>query len=548
MTHHFTLDIELREPMALTDGSSDGAGGHESLAYIPGTSILGACVGAFGITPTDPLFAQLFLDDCTRFLNAYPVLDGARTLPRPLTLRIGKLQPARVFDALEPSGSERTIEIQRAHFNLLGSPKDSIKAVRESFARESNLSITAKHTKQEQVHVGIDRATRAAQDGVLFTYESIPAGACFRSVISTTDERVAALLKSKTQFDLRLGRSRSAGYGMTKATLTHTSDWSECSSRNAAAQSAIVTLLADYMPHLESSPMSAFICELAAALGVAGNDITVRASATRMVRGFRGVWGLPRPARAALAKGSVVVVTKAIDATRLAKLSTDGIGARRNEGFGRVAVNWVTHGAKSEGNPDNVVTASSNKLARNSSTRGSAKLTSAIEARRTERRLRSFVDRALSNKLTQTVAKAFGKLPPSQLGNLRGAMASTMTQEEIATWFVRMSEKTAGERWKKATVPALREKDCKRNGLGFVWSSLFGGEADNHDKLANTKRVDWKAAVEHSLHPLVADDALRAAAVANFDRTLRLFVIGLCGEITRNRNLDKARTTAEGSR
>ena len=552
MTHHFTLEVELLEPMALTDGSSDGAGGHESLTYIPGTSILGACVGALGIAPSDALFTALFLSDQTRFLNAYPLLDGARTLPRPLTLRIGKSKPTRVIDALEGTGNERGIESLRTHFNPLNlqPPADSMKSARESFACESDVSVTVTLTKQEQVHVGIDRATRAAQDGVLFTYESIPAGTRFRSIIATTNEEVAALLTRKTQFELRLGRSRSAGYGMAKATLAKATDGREYSARGSTVpvQATIITLIADYLPHLESAPVDSFMSELAAALGVDCKSITVRASATRMVRGFRGVWGLPRPARVALAKGSVVVISKTVDATRLTNLSEGGIGARRNEGFGRVAVNWTAHGAKSEGSNDLVKRAPTHKLARPKSPRpADTNLTAAISSRRSERHLRTFVDRALAHKKTQEVARALRKVPQSQLGNLRAAMASSMTPPEIAQWFRGMSEKTAGDRWKKATIPPLREKDYKRDGLGFVWSSLFGGSVDEHDKIGAGEVENWKSAVEMSLRPLVSENSLHDAASKNSDRTMRLYVIGLCGEVTRARTNDKDSNSMEGA-
>lgn len=191
MTHQFKLEIELREPMALTDGSSDGGGGHESLMYIPGTSILGACVSALGVKPGDAHFAKLYLAESTRFLNAYPALDGTRTLPRALTFRIGKTNTDRVMDSIDAHGAARNIKDQQTHFEIAPNTPDAMKATREVFVNENAPAIVAQIHTLEQVHVGIDRGTRTAEEGVLFNYESIAAGTQFQGMICTEDAKAA---------------------------------------------------------------------------------------------------------------------------------------------------------------------------------------------------------------------------------------------------------------------------------------------------------------------------------------------------------------------
>ena len=71
------------------------------------------------------------------------------------------------------------------------------------------------------------------------------------------------------------------------------------------------------------------------------------AAATRRVDGWSGTWGLPREQAIAIASGSVYHLHCGGDVVRfqerLKELESDGIGLRRNEGFGWVAVNpaWL---------------------------------------------------------------------------------------------------------------------------------------------------------------------------------------------------------------
>ena len=56
------LVVRITESELIVYNSSEigvSAGGHTTLDYIPGTSLLGAFVTAFGIAPSDPRFARL---------------------------------------------------------------------------------------------------------------------------------------------------------------------------------------------------------------------------------------------------------------------------------------------------------------------------------------------------------------------------------------------------------------------------------------------------------------------------------------------------------
>ena len=537
MIHTYLLEIELSEPTALTDGSSDAGGGHTTLDHIPGTSLLGAFVTALGISPTDDLFRRVFLSPSTRFLNAYPATQSqGRTLPRPLTFRVGKLNRGRLFDSISVDGKPVAYERIQSHFASV-KPADTMKSSRGVFVAEDAPEFEYAPQRIEQVHVGIDRTKRSAEDGVLFTYEAVRAGTKFLGVIETDDDRAAEIFAKHGTVDLRIGRSRSAGYGHARAQLKKASaDWREYSPAvGAHPGSTVITLLSDYIPHLEVSPAAALRAELASLVGVKVDQVEVRSANTRQIRGFRGVWGLPRPTRTALAKGSVLVIAQNVEAKRISDALSKGIGARTNEGFGRVAVNWAIHGKLTEGNEGQLPAAHRDKQLR-PTIAINASMTTAINARRTERKVREFVEVALRLKRVTSASDELTRLQHAQLGNLRAAVSGTMSPAEIGTWFKALSEKTAGARWKRIDVPALASGKPRRAAHAFVWESLFGGRCSSQDALEGTISLEvWKSALE-ALAKQIGRPDLTDAAMEQPDTALRYFIAGFVSDVSRRRN------------
>lgn len=545
MTRVFTLAISLTEPLILTDGSSDSAGGHETLSYIPGTSVLGALVGALGIDPKrDPdRFARLFLDESTRFLNAYPALDHQRTLPRPKTFRQGKARPRRVIDRVTAEAEFRTAADLEQF--LAG---DRMKTAKPAFILPASPGIDRSPRRQEQVHVGIDRATRAAQEGVLFTYESLAAGTRFYGGILVDDAEAAAFFEGvgRSSLQLRIGRSRGGGYGAAEAVISAAdAGWREYEQtrRLAASSKVIACLLSDFLPALEQPPVAALEAALRVALGVPHeNNVHVLEAGLRTVRGFRGVWGLPRPARTAVERGSVVIIDGPLDPERVAALELSGIGCRRNEGFGRVSLGWTVHGSQSRENAPAVEPASVKQRPSAAAVGIQFRVSAALDQRRGERLRRRFVETVVAH---DRVRKAINdlqqqKLPPAQLGNLRAAMTGGLSEDEIGRWFADIAQKTAGERWRQTRVRGFRKADQarRRNGIGFVWTNLLGGTTDRGGRSDDPQgQASFRTAVELSLVPWCCEPTLCEAAIADPDRTLRLFVVAFCSDIVRARNV-----------
>lgn len=543
MSRVFTIDISLVEPAILTDGSSDTAGGHETLSYIPGTSLLGAMVTALGIDPVRDAdrFAALFLGQGARYLNAYPVSGNCRSLPRPRTFRQGKSLKNRVIDSVTGDGVVRSHAELEGFFTALD---DRMKSAKPAFILPEQPGADCQPASLQQVHVGIARATRAAEQGVLFTYESIPAGTQFRSAIIAEDAAATVIGGVVGRpLSLRIGRSRGAGYGAATATITVADPgWREYEQTARPWQSSrvVVCLLADYVPLLEGPPVAALEADLRGALRLPPKQsIRVIEAGLRAVRGFRGVWGLPRPARTALERGSVVMIDGPLDPDRVSAIEIGGIGGRRNEGFGRLSFGWTVHGGESKA--ASVISDSPAVSPRPAAAAfiGSTDIVAALAHRRGERLRRRFVEIVLAHQKVRDAVQDLRRIPSSQLGNLRAALTSGLSEADVGRWFKELAQKTAGERWRKLKVRSFRKDDRarRRDGVGFVWTNLLGGDTEHEGRSDRPDgQPSFLTAVKESLVPWCRDSTLHEAVLIDPDRALRLFVVAFCGDVVRARN------------
>ncbi|MUH01333.1 hypothetical protein F7734_57320 [Scytonema sp. UIC 10036] len=257
-------------------------------------------------------------------------------------------------------------------------PSDELenpKFIGEGFCIKKSDSITLyKEKRRINIHNQRDRKQgRSTQikrnpqtnqiqgEGEIFRYEAIDRQQTFQAVIICSNETDANFLMGLLQKseDIWLGGSRTAGYGhikISKIQLSH--NWNEVhvSPDNRIERDCFtVKLLSDLILRDEwgqyaiippstynknSTPITQEI-ETILGMGTKLQPIRSYASST-LVGGFNRKWGLPLPQVAAFAAGSVFVF-EAFDITpdAIRDIEARGIGERRNEGFGRVAINWL---------------------------------------------------------------------------------------------------------------------------------------------------------------------------------------------------------------
>jgi CRISPR-associated protein Csx10 len=160
--------------------------------------------------------------------------------------------------------------------------------------------------------------------------------------------------------------------------------------------------------------------------------------------GFNRKWNLPLPQVAAIAAGSVfkLKLTAPEAFARLLELQETGIGERRAEGFGRVAVNLHTVG-----------TFDYSKLPRETPISDGAVALSSAERKQAEQILQRLLRRDLEVKLVDAVNKIniHSDLPNSQLSRWRAIARSALAQTDLKRLadFHAAEEKKASVAWER---------------------------------------------------------------------------------------------------
>lgn len=328
------IRIQLQEPVLATRPNAGEANSATSYSYIPGSMLRGAVIRAYhqkypGVDiSTDPDASKLFFGGQVCYLNAYlAASDGKRMLPAPLSWYVDKENVAKtdvdVFDfAVKVNPELYKPKRPKGEFCLL----------------TANGVILKDSIRQVSVHNASDeRGRKAAGISQVFRYEALAAGQVFSSVILSENGDLLTEIQGMLGDILFLGGSHTGGYGSVNVTSElGEADWNE-SEMGAGDKEVRITCLSDIiLPEKGKSVLE----NLADALGLENvADLTDAHYQICLVGGFNRTWGLPLPQSWAIQAGSTFCLAQdaKIDTD---KLRTMGIGERRTEGFGRVAVNW----------------------------------------------------------------------------------------------------------------------------------------------------------------------------------------------------------------
>jgi len=343
--------VVLDEPVLASslDGDPNDA---ESYPYLPGSLLRGALIRCYQQTlgaqcdATDHLFRRLFLDNTCRFLNAYPVVDRHRSLPIPRSWHLNKVDEVETgktvqdFAVDEPQDDEQYRLLPRP-FCLLDVDQEQITVI----APDKQLQV---HTQR---HPQKGRATK--EEGAVFRYAALAEGQRFAAAILCDHDADAEILQALLSNELLLGGSRTGGYGRARIDNVSEQDmhWRETGTPYTELDDDIltITLLSPALLRADHGCYAVSPQVLTKALNV-GLESSVEVLpppqkaflAAESLGGFNRTWNLPLTQALACAAGSVLVYQGIrLSDTARQKLENFGIGERRAEGFGRVAVNWV---------------------------------------------------------------------------------------------------------------------------------------------------------------------------------------------------------------
>ena len=305
----------------------------------------------------DEDLATLIHSDRIRLTPAYPVVDGRRCVPWPLALGTVKHKTEKPWYAnailmpeekvkpgggflIPPREGQNPGEAPDGTIYRLGVEPVGINRTSAQDAPREEESEDA-----ERADAGSPSPTRVEQEP--FSYFGIGAGMRYRAEI-WSDHAIAPSGREPFQ----IGTARRGEYGRVKAEITAPPPESAPTNHSASSLKAgsVFTLQATsgWILHTPSggpatSTADVLTC-LKAELGDPHLELVGEAPVLKAMRGesWQTIWGLPRPTLVYIASGSVIRLKASMD-LNLATAVAEGIGQRRAEGFGRVALNpfWL---------------------------------------------------------------------------------------------------------------------------------------------------------------------------------------------------------------
>ena len=352
-------------------------------------------------TPADKAFRHAFLDGGLRFLTAYPEADPKafneekqRLIPIPHSIRKSKKDETLVDFVEKPPeilNDEQTKRHDRQYCRI-----NSGRLETQVVKTERNYH----HARAKDRRKGRALGAEVPDGGTFFTYEAIETEQSFQGAVLGSEDDLKSLQRWLQGVNtMSVGRSRSAQYGeaefewLDKEPLElenrvewngfaarqtsvaqidlgeewdEEDDWAEGEEWGEDGSNGFVEQQtsdgSDLGKHLVITTLSPLLTvnahghpearfpehelETVLGLGTSAKKLTLSRSYTRteLVGGYNAHLRLPRQQWIAIAAGSVFVfdaedLQGCINEDNLLKLEHDGLGLRKGEGYGRIAVN-----------------------------------------------------------------------------------------------------------------------------------------------------------------------------------------------------------------
>lgn len=333
---HYELELHTD---AVISKSAATAGGHESLDYVPGATLLGVAARILYSKYPQHAFA-LFHSGKVRFGNGYPLTHDSLSFPIPLSIFVAKRDRTR----WARGGLIIAPTLLRNEVWGHTPTEQEWKQIRGGFMTLDGSLPSPELTVSTKTAIARDR--RRSREGHLFAYQAVRAGTRFGFTVSIDDDvapEVDALVRDALcNTAVGIGRSRSAEFGWAAIT-PRLKAWDVPDSR--PVQEGLLVLychgdvalrdLQSGQPTLRPHPSHFGLPEPAKL------DLDRTFIRTRRYSPFNGWRRLPDLERQVLVKGSVIVfkgLPTSFDLSQYAGMLQAGVGDYRECGLGEV---WV---------------------------------------------------------------------------------------------------------------------------------------------------------------------------------------------------------------
>lgn len=348
-----TYHITLLEPTLVTSLNGD-PNSAVAFPYLPGSALRGAVIGKYlrqeGLSQfdsTDATMRRLFFDATTRYLNGYPVGQQRRTLPTPLSWQQRKGYQTDLYDfAVEPC-DDAGVQWQGVSHPFCTLHDKHVSLIHP----HRHITVHTARTRRYGRAMPRHRLPADEIPGAVYRYDALAAGQTFAAAIFCDHDADAPTLMGLLQEEAILGGSRSGGYGRVRfSDATERFVWRETGDSSLPPEAddyLVVTCVSDVLLRNANGQhvVDSDVVTTAVSARLGGVPLTLHPDRTFLrgceVGGFNRTWGLPLPQMLAVQMGSVFVYDiPACSPGLFQTLEAYGIGERRAEGFGRLAVNW----------------------------------------------------------------------------------------------------------------------------------------------------------------------------------------------------------------
>lgn len=340
--YYILLQIENQEALKINDilRTSDST---SALNYIPGYVLRGALVHTYmnecGIEEAELNTETIFNEEDIQFWNGYLRIGNHRSIPFPANLYEPKEQARRGVK----SGEARAI------YNDL---TDDIKEIEEQapvrvdeemMVLDKEKLIASSVEKTSLLHLSLNGPKDNDKEGKLYRYESIAPGQEFMAVIKVDRSNdFTDWLLGKDDFYLWLGGARNSGYGRSRVKVSISHEHPEQFVNHAVSSNELYIIATSHWILRNNQGQISHVLDeefLSEKLGARIHlDKYILNSA--LTGGYVSHWQAYHPIVRSVKAGSIFRyrVEGDIDLEGVKKLLDEGVGERRNEGFGRLMI------------------------------------------------------------------------------------------------------------------------------------------------------------------------------------------------------------------
>lgn len=295
--------------------SSATEGFHPSLDYIPGAKFWGIVAHQL-YKNTDNNNSQrllnLFHNGKVKFGDAHLEINGKRSHKIPLSWFRDKHHPdAGIY-----------IHDKVDYKEITGNGVQPEQLPGEYFI---DTGVTAKTIQEFTIKSAYDSAKRRSEDEKMFGYYALPRGSIWLFDVSSDDQKLLEEVKQSLEGRKRIGRSRSAEYGMAEIKFQE---------KSKRADERIKP--GEHLLYADSAIMLPIDCTLEEAIGSAEIDFSKSKIRTRIYQSWNTHRNTRDTDRQIIEKGSVISIK--VDTEIKSEELVKGLNERASEGFGQILI------------------------------------------------------------------------------------------------------------------------------------------------------------------------------------------------------------------